>query len=258
MNYCDLLYFAQCSIGPLSQNLMRSNVCFELLYVKHSCGSGTVYFPDGKHAVESGDIIILPSNLKHRFECTGENKCIVVGFCGCDYNFGKSPFIFKDNSQYSISWLLDLMCDEFEGRKSNRKRMLNIMLNAILVSVMRHSQPTDIKRDVEYDNFNYILHFMNAHSHNGIDIENVAKMSGLSYHRFRHKFKELTEVSPQQYIIKQRLDFAKRMLETTSYNTSAIAVACGFHSVPQFITCFNREEGLTPVKYRKKHQTNAK
>lgn len=258
MNYCDLIYFAQCSIGPLNQNLMRSNVCFELIYVNCSCESGTVYFIGGNHSVESGDIIILPANVKYRFECNGENNCILAGFSGCDGDFNNFPVVLKDNSQYSILWLLNLMCEEFKGRKSNRKRMLNALLNAILVTVIRYSQPIDVKKNIESDNLNYILHFMDAHSQNGINIDEFAKMSGLSYHRFRHKFKELTAVSPQQYIIKQRLNFAKKMLKTTSYSASSIALACGFHSVPQFITCFSKQEGLTPVKYRKMYQTDVK
>lgn len=255
MNYCELLYYTQCSISCVNQNVLRSNCYTELVYFKR-CGGGTLYFDGDSQVLGQDDIVILPSGVKFRFECTGKNECVFVGFNGCDYDFKEKPIIFKDSNRYSVSWLLELMHDEFEKCRYERSHMLNVLLNAVILAVIRYSKPFEDKKDVETDNFNYIMNFMNAHSQNVTDINEFVKLSGLSYHRFRHKFKEITDISPQQYIIKQRLNFAKRMLETTSYSTSAVALACGFRSVSQFITCFNRQEGLTPVKYRKHFREN--
>lgn len=254
MNCYDLLYFAKYSSDPVTQLTMRSNVCYELIYVKRD--GGRIYFDGGQQNIEANEIIILPPNVKYRFEYDKSSECILIGFGNCNYEFGKTPAFFKDCDKHNITQLLDLMCTEFEGFRFQRKQMLHLLLNMTLISLFRYSKPSDDKKDVETDNFNYILRFMDAQSQNGIDIGVLAKMSGLSYHRFRHKFKELIGISPQQYIIKQRLNFAKRMLETTKYSTSVIAAACDFRSVPQFITCFNRQEGLTPMKYRKLCKNN--
>lgn len=237
---------------------MRSSDCFELIYVKCLCGNGMIYFDGGQHNIESNQIIILPPDVKFRFDCDSKCEGICIGFCDCDYNFQNAPAIFNDCEQHSVAHLLDLICDEFEGHRFQRKHMLNLLLDATLITLCRLTKANDAKKEIEADNFNYILHFLDAQSQNEVDIDEIAKMSGLSYHRFRHKFKELTEISPQQYVIRQRLNFAKRILETTHYTTSSIAKACGFHSVPQFITCFNKQEGLTPIKYRKKYETSQK
>jgi AraC family transcriptional activator of pobA len=161
--------------------------------------------------------------------------------------------VASDGGTISVSSLLQAMRKEFEARNSHRKDMLNLLLNTILILTTRLAGFSDEKKETEQDNFNFIIHYLNSKSHIGIDIEETAKMSGLSYHRFRHRFKELTGTSPQQYIIIQRINFAKKMLESTKYNTTSIALACGFHSVPQFITCFNKQEGQTPVKYRRQY-----
>jgi AraC-like DNA-binding protein len=217
-----------------------------------------IYFDGNKCHVEPDEIIILPPNANYRFDCDGNGEYIFIGFSACNYDFQNAPAIFNDSEQHNIVHLLDLMSDEFEGHRLHRKHMLNLLLNATLITFCRLSKADDAKKEIEADNFNYILHFLDMQSQNGIDIDEIAKMSGLSYHRFRHKFKELTSISPQQYIIRQRLNFAKKMLETTHYTTMSIAEACGFHSVPQFITCFSKQEGLTPVKYRKKYQADLK
>lgn len=258
MNYFDMLYFAKYSPDSLNQKIMRSSVHYKLIYMESGLGSGKIYFDGGQHNIELNDIIILPPKVKYRFECDGKCECIVIGFSGFNYGCQKVPFFYKKDEQHNVTRLLNLMCSEFAGHEFHRKQMLNLQLNAILITLCRLSGKTETKRKVEIDNFNYIIHFLDANSQNGIDIEEIAKMSGLSYHRFRHKFKEYTGISPQQYIIEQRLNFAKMMLETSLYGTSAIAAASGFHSVPQFITCFNKQEGLTPIKYRKKFKATQK
>jgi AraC-like DNA-binding protein len=251
LKYSDLIYFTECSVNSFNQTIMRSNTYYELVFFRHAWENGVLYFDGGQHILQSGEIILLPPYTKYRFVCEGKNEGIFLGFDDCGYRFSKAPFIVQDGGQKNLIKLLNLMTEEFSGQHYRRKKMMNVLLNALTVSLARYAQPYDDKKELETVNFEFILQFMQAHSHNGFDIEEFAKMSGLSYHRFRHKFKELTNISPQQYIIRQRLSFAKRLLETTEYSTSSIAIACGFHSIPQFITCFSKQEGMTPVKYRK-------
>lgn len=254
MNCCDLLYFAKCSPGPVNQNIFCLSLFHELIYIRSGC-AGKIYFEGGEQDIEPNDIILLPPDVKYRFECDGQFDCILIGFDNFDCDFQDAPVIFKGAGK-SVSSYIDAMSCEFEGNKYGRSGMLNLLLNTVLITLCRTLKSSESKKKVEADNFNYILNYMQAHSHNGINILEVSKMSGLSYHRFRHRFKEINGISPQQYIIKQRLNYAKKMLETTNYTTSLIAEACDFHSVPQFITYFNKQEGMTPVKYRKMHTAN--
>ena len=236
---------------------MRSNTYFELVFFKHEWENAILYFDDGKHILHTGDIVLLPPNVKYRFECFGINQAIIIGFNECAYSFENAPLIIREDSKQSVTKVLDMMWDEFSDRRFKRRQMLNALLNSAIIQIIRQAQAYDDKRDLEADNFDFILQFMKAHSHNGFDIAEFSKMSGLSYHRFRHKFKEITKISPQQFIIQQRLNFAKNLLVSTKYSTSAIAIACGFHSIPQFITCFSKQEGVTPVKYRKIHSADS-
>lgn len=254
MNCCDLLYFAKYSLGPINQNIFCLSLFYELIYITSGC-PGKIYYEGGSQDIEPNDIIILPPDVKYRFECDGQFDCILIGFANFDFDFHNAPAIFKDGGK-SIGNLIYLMSNEFDGNRFERSKMLNLLLNAVLITLCRQLKQNESKKNVETDNFNYILNFMKAHSHHGLNIVEVSKMSGLSYHRFRHRFKEINGISPQQYVIRQRLNYAKKMLETTNYTTSLIAEACDFHSVPQFITYFNKQEGMTPVKYRKMHTAN--
>jgi AraC family transcriptional activator of pobA len=221
----------------------------ELIFIKS--GKGKIIFEKKSFDLSPNKIFVISPNNVHRVECDCKIEYICLGF-KCNYRI-QEVIAASDGGTINVLSLLDLMRDEFEARNHQRKDMLNLLLNTILILASRLAGFSDEKKEIEQDNFNYIIHYLNSKSHNGIDIEETAKMSGLSYHRFRHRFKELTGISPQQYIIIQRINFAKKLLENTTYSTTSIALACGFHSVPQFITCFSKQEGNTPVKYRRQY-----
>lgn len=253
MKCCDLLYFTEHNYEQLVQNILRSNAHSELIYLKD--GKCTVHYQNSCVDVEANDIVIIPANVNYRLEAREKGSLYVIGFDDSTASFGKHPSFYKKYDNTYVLTLINKIHDEFEGYKLHRKQMLCLLLDIVLIDLSRNHKACDTKKNLECDNFYFALNLMNSHSNNGLDINYISETCGLSYHRFRHRFKELVGISPQQYIIKQRLNFAKRLLETTDYNTSLIAEACDFHSVPQFITCFNKEEGLTPVKYRKFYKT---
>ncbi len=248
MNYCDLLYFADSAIGPVTQKLMRPFLNNELVFIKS--GHGRIFFENASMDISPNQIFIVFPHTVHRIECDCKIEYTCIGFKSSNFSYPQ-PILAIDGGILSVAKLIEIIRNEFESKNHYRKDIMNLLLSTALLMSGRLAGFSEEKEELEKDNFNFIINYMDAKSHSGIDIEKAAKMSGLSYHRFRHRFKELAGISPQQYIIKQRIDFAKKMLENTTYKISSIALMCGFHSVPQFITCFNRQEGQTPVKYRR-------
>lgn len=249
MTYCELLYFTRYSSGQIRQEVLRTCSSFELIYVID--GSGRIYFDDKCQKIEQNDIVIIPPNVQFRVESDGSSEYFIAGYNNPIHHSYPQPVVFKNCGTHTVKMLLKIILSELNGKRYQRRKMLNLLFNELIILILRQDMPHDLKKNIEEDNFFFILNFLNAQSQNGISIEDAANMSGLSYHRFRHKFKEVTGISPQQYIIKRRIRFAKKLLQTTSYSTSSIAKACGFNSVPQFITCFSKQEGITPDKYRK-------
>lgn len=256
MNCCDLLYFSQFAKDSVKEEILRQNLHYELLHITK--GECKLFYNDGEFNCFEGDIVIIPLHVKYRAYSESPISFSIIGFDKSSWNFSDKPVLFKKYDNLYAGQLLNNIKSEFESYRFGRKQSISLLLNIVLIQLFRNFKACDTKKDIEHDNFNFILRLMESHSNLGLDIEEVAKTSGLSYHRFRHKFKEIVGISPQQYIIKQRLNFAKRLLETSNYSTSQIANACDFHSVPQFITCFNKQEGLTPVKYRKSFKKTSK
>lgn len=69
-------------------------------------------------------------------------------------------------------------------------------------------------------------------------------------------FKKEFGTTPVKYIINLKLARAKYLLEVTSDSAESIALSCGFNDYSHFYKLFCRENGISPVAWRKQRQTN--
>ena len=72
----------------------------------------------------------------------------------------------------------------------------------------------------------------------------------MSPYYFSRLFKQSTRLSPHQYIIQQRIEWAKRLLADARLPIAAIAYSIGFPSQGHFTKTFRRWVGTTPRQYR--------
>lgn len=84
----------------------------------------------------------------------------------------------------------------------------------------------------------------------GISVTALAEACGLSRSYFSRRFKESTQVSPQQWLREQRLRKSKELLETSTMMLAEIALECGFSDQPHFCRAFMKSEGLTPQAWQ--------
>lgn len=82
-------------------------------------------------------------------------------------------------------------------------------------------------------------------------VEALAKLAGLSSSHFCRKFKVSFGETAHGYIIKRRIERARRLMLTTSESLSQIAVACGLTDQAHLCRCFRQVTGMTPGAWRR-------
>lgn len=83
---------------------------------------------------------------------------------------------------------------------------------------------------------------------NCLEIELIAKEVGLSEYHFFRLFKLVFGISPHQYIIQKRLQFAKQMIENEKPCLSNLAILAGFADIQSFSKSFKKQFGYSPSK----------
>ena len=96
---------------------------------------------------------------------------------------------------------------------------------------------------------NYIQH----HLSEPITTEQIAEHLFMGRTRLSANFKAESSMALSEFIQRQKLDEAKRLLRFTDKSAAAIAAYLGYSSSAHFTTVFKKYFGCTPAEYREKH-----
>lgn len=89
-----------------------------------------------------------------------------------------------------------------------------------------------------------------------VDFNQLARFLDLCPSRLRHLFKEQTGMSFKKYLRQVRMKEAQHLLKTTFLRVNKIAERVGIRDSSHFVRDFEKEFGLSPDKYRKRHLSN--
>lgn len=78
----------------------------------------------------------------------------------------------------------------------------------------------------------------------------IAKEVGLDYHHLTTLFSQVESVTIEQYVILQRIEYAKELLKYGDLTLSEIAYRMGYSSVAHLSNQFKKVTGMTPSAFR--------
>ncbi len=122
-----------------------------------------------------------------------------------------------------------------------------------LVRVCRayYDTPESVKNDItEDEKINQVLRYINDNLSDALTLDSLAKRFYISKFYLSRKFKQFTDLSIYQYIMKKRLIVARNMLRTGNSVTTSY-LQCGFNDYSNFLKAFKREFGRNPSIYCK-------
>ena len=93
--------------------------------------------------------------------------------------------------------------------------------------------------------------WIDANSHEPIDLDGAAAVAGLSSFHFLRLFKEVLGVTPHQYLVRSRLRHAARRLADSTQSVTDIAFDVGFADLSNFVRTFHRAAGVSPSGFRR-------
>ena len=96
--------------------------------------------------------------------------------------------------------------------------------------------------------------FIMSNIHRHFSVKEVADHLHLSRAYFRNVFYEKCGISPQEYILSNRIKRAKELIEMGLFSVSFIAYSVGYDDPLQFSKIFKKHMGISPRHYAKKPQ----
>ena len=93
--------------------------------------------------------------------------------------------------------------------------------------------------------------YIQQHFKESISTQKLCQLSQLPPRQYQRKFKRIFGVSPQEYIIRQRIYFACKALRNSQTDIANIGINAGFYDQSSFTRQFKKYMHTTPLQYRK-------
>ena len=96
-----------------------------------------------------------------------------------------------------------------------------------------------------------IKEMLDADLSGNISLNELASECGLSTGHFTRAFRRSSGLSPHQWLLRQRIDRSKTMMQLTQQSLAEIAETCGFADQSHFTRVFTKIVGISPAAWRR-------
>ena len=124
-----------------------------------------------------------------------------------------------------------------------------------VIGIMGIIQDYDARRDLfaEEPLLRAAMEHLHQHYRKKLSIRSLAEICQLSLRQFERRFQARFNLTPQQYLIKLRIQEACEKLTNPNEPIGNIAIDLGFYDQSSFTLQFKKQMGLTPLQYRKQY-----
>lgn len=239
------LCFYQHAVRPAGGKIPpHTHGCHELVY--YLSGAGQAVLKEREEPIAPGFFQFVPAGISHSETHTRETEVLFLGFTCLDESLLPEAGLHADGRDTPVlQWMRRIMTEAREQPALHRE-MVTALLTALLIILRRLRSAAPGRRSLQY-----AARFIRENYHQSFSLKGLAVDCGYGYDYFQHQFKRETGLSPQRYLMEQRLQNARRLLCAGASCTQA-AYACGFSSAAQFSTLFRRAYGMSPREFRGK------
>lgn len=97
--------------------------------------------------------------------------------------------------------------------------------------------------------------YIEQHFTEKLTIEFLSAKYALSTRSFQRRFKQATRETVYKYLQKVRIEAAKKLLESGSFQIDEIMYDVGYNDPQAFREVFKKNTGITPIAYRKRYNS---
>lgn len=237
-----------------------------------------IHVVDGQeYTLKAGDVFVINTNSAH-----GYKRAYNMKLCNIMFDFGKlvdsnnelkqlpgfqslfilEPFFRKEHKFESklelntaslnfVKELVDLLSREYLQEESGFKPVINTYFFTLIAYLSRQISSSKNKATGKLAHIADAMVYIESNFLNPLSIKSIASIAYFSTRQFDRIFKNTYSISPKEYIIKLRLEYAIKLMHNTNLKLSQIAMESGFSNISFFSRQFKAKFGVSPKEYKK-------
>jgi AraC-like DNA-binding protein len=237
-------------VAPNTGRHIHKNRPYHGFVLNEDEGIKIYHFDDGRIMRTSAkELFYLPKGSSYHVETVESGGCYVINF---DADICDDPFSVSFRNSETV--LHNFRVANNEWRKHDGMRTATAMwavYGAICQAekeFQKHyisgEQASLIAPAVEVLNFRF--------TENDLSVSKLSQLCGISEVYFRRLFLHSFGVSPKEYMIQKRMDYAKTLLNSGDFSIVEIATFCGYAEPCHFSREFAKRVGVPPSRYLRK------
>ena len=158
-------------------------------------------------------------------------------------------FRFDEKTQKSMRSIMLLLLEEYETNGEHKNEYLKKLFGSLMLLFLRSSRiGADKKKN--FSPIEKAMMYLHTHVRENPSLEEVAKAAGMSKTYFCSVFNKHTGIGFVKYSNNLRLDYARKLLISSTLSVTDICYKSGFNSESNFFRAFKKTYGISAQKYR--------
>lgn len=220
----------------------------KIIYARRESLNGNLTAKSPELLIAKGQIIIIPPLKSYE----------AVNFSGIRIVFDSAivPFTevcaVHDNEENAVLFTAEQAVKYLGGECAKKELLLSALGNLLIGYITAFADKREFSPVVELVR----AEISKGVSDCGFSIKDCLKKLPLNYDYIRKLFKKETGATPYEYLLKQRMELAERLLtggitnKFSEYSVSQIAEACGYSEPLYFSRVFKQYFGVSPSEYK--------
>ena len=204
-------------------------------------------FDDGRvMRTEGNSLFYLPKHSSYYVKQYRSGGCYAINF---DAEICDRPFCIPFRNTESVLHSFKAACD---GWKSNSDQAALLSMRALYDGICR-MQREEQRRYTSGRQLSMISPAIQeidrSFTENELSVSRLASLCGISEVYFRRLFMNTFGISPKEYVIQKRMEYAKTLLSSGDFSVSEAAMLCGYAEPCHFSREFSKRVGVSPKQY---------
>lgn len=228
---------------------------FSIMYTVS--GVGKLTYKNRHHLLKKGSLVILDPKIPQAYASASSKiwQFTWLNFLS-DYGAAYNKRLIGDpfrpiqlDSGSSVPDDIKRMITNLEKPHKENDLINSALLDGIymkLISQKMHREATPINDSYS----DRILDYIHRHYSEDISIDDISQAANLSKFYLIKMFRDMTGMTPYEYLISYRLFQSKKLLKSTDASIDTISEQVGYHNSSGFIRAFKKQFDITPDKYR--------
>ncbi len=239
-------------VAPGTGSDVHNNRPFHGLVINTDNSVKEYLFSDGTVLkTESYDVFYLPKGSSYKVNSLVKSGCYAINF-DMAQPFCDKPFVISFRNSENILKLFKESENMWRQQSSFYNATVIRNVYDIILLMNREVQKKYMPGEHEMIIQPAVEKIKNEFTKSELSVKELADVCSISEVYFRKLFINKFGVTPKEYIIMMRINYAKQLLESGQFSVSETAGLCGYFEPCHFSREFAKREGIPPAKYKKK------